>query len=124
MLVDNNTNKTVKKIKISGRELLVVLSIIQTCYHTPAGMQGALRQRFEISGIAKLTNLKKSKITVEVGGWVQVSLVKHIIGKSSQNCPIYYCLSVPSMSVIGLQKKLFGEVGGWVVGVSFVWGFL
>ena len=86
---------------------------------------------------------KKSEITMEVGGWVQVSL-GIFLGKSSQNSskPVqifgssipyvytllkvvsYYDLSVLSMSVIGLQKKVWmGWVGGWVSSIQVFFGF-
>ena len=79
---------------------------------------------------------------MEVGGWVQVSLGDcFFLGKSSQNSPKpvlifwssipcallkvvgYYDLSVPSMSVMGFQKKGL-DGGGWVGGVSSIQVFL
>ena len=84
-------------------------------------------------GICKVNILENSELTMEVGGWVQVSLGKTIIGKSSQNSSIlvliywstmcilfvytllkivsYYDLSVLSMSAMGLKKVCIG--GGW-----------
>ena len=100
-------------------------------------------------GFAKNFFLQKSEITIEVGGWVQVSLGTFFYGQSFQNSPnpvlilwssrpcvfcLYYTLlkvvgyydfSVLSMSVMGFQKKSLG--GGWVGGVSsiqfFFWNF-
>ena len=80
---------------------------------------------------------------MEVGGWVQVSLGKKCIGKSSQNSPISVLLflnsicilfahcwkllvhdfSVLSMPVMGFKQKSFdrglGRVGGWALS-SFI----
>ena len=86
-------------------------------------------------GFAKKNKFEKSEITMEVGGWVQVSLV-FLCGKSSKNSPKpvlifwssiscvfclytllkfvgYYDLSVLSMSVMGFQQKNC-MWGGWV----------
>ena len=70
--------------------------------------------------------LQKSEITMEVGGWIQVSLRIFLGGKSSQNIPkpvliilsgipcvllkVVGCcdLSVLSRSVMGFQKKKIG----------------
>ena len=38
-------------------------------------------------GLCKEKKLQKSEITMEVGGWVQVSLNFFWVGKSSQNIP-------------------------------------
>ena len=48
-----------------------------------------LRQETALSGLCKVKFfLKKSELTMEVGGWVQVSHGNFFIGKSSQNSPI------------------------------------
>ena len=94
-----------------------------------------------LRGCAKKCFPQKSEITMEVGGWVQVSLRIPPPPNSSKpvlifwssiphvfclyiyifTCTLikvvsYYDLSVLSMSVIGLQKTKFGWVwvGGWV----------
>ena len=80
----------------------------------------------KVRGFAKKEKIPKIQITIEVGGWVQVSLGIFFLGKSSQNNPkpilmfwtmcilsvytllkvvSYYDLSVLSMSVMGFQKK-------------------
>ena len=81
---------------------------------------------------------QKYELTMEMGGWVQVTRKKNI-RKSSQNRPIpvlifyssipcvfclyiakvvgYYDLSVLSMSVMGFQKIW---IGGWAGGVSSI----
>ena len=49
-------------------------------------------------GSAKRKNSKKSEITMEVGGWVQVSLEFFFFGKSSQNSPkpvVIFWSSIP-----------------------------
>ena len=78
-----------------------------------------------VKGLCKVKKIQKSEMTMEVGGWVHVSLGKKI-GKWSQNCCIlvlifgvvyhvycdtllkvvgHYDLSVLSMSVKGCQHK-------------------
>ena len=88
-------------------------------------------------GLCKEFFPQKPEITMEVGGWVQVSLGFFLFGKSSQNSPNpvlifwitpisipcvfcltlikvvgYYDLSDLSMSVMGFQKNLDG---GWAL---------
>ena len=93
-------------------------------------------------GLAKKQKFQKSEITMEVGGWVQVSLGICIFFKSSQNSPKpvlifwssipcmllkvvgYYDLSVMSMSVLGFPKQSL-DGGGWVEWAlsNFFWIF-
>ena len=44
-------------------------------------------QSFLPKGLCKEKKFQKSEITMEVGGWVQVSLRIFFFGKSSQNSP-------------------------------------
>ena len=84
---------------------------------------------------------QKSEFTMEVGGWVQVSLgILFSFGKSSKNCPRpvlifwssiicvvvnYYDFSVLSTSVMSFQKEKFGRWWvGWVSSIQFYFGFL
>ena len=87
-----------------------------------------------LRGFAKNCFFQKSQITMEVGGWVQVSLGIFFLVEnrpkialnqywywSSKPCAVYtllkvvgyYDLSVLSMSVMSLKKKKLDGVGGW-----------
>ena len=106
------------------------------CVIASEGLQSLI---VSLRGFAKNFFFQKSEITMEVGGWVQVSRI-FLCGKLSQNSPEpvlifgvvyhvysvctllkvvgYYDLSDLSMSVMGFQKKVW--MVGWVGGVSSI----
>ena len=70
--------------KVQERKLSRAYQII-VHYTTLPCMHQAKKCVTSVRGFAKLTKFQKSEITLEMGRWIQVSLGKKRIGKSSQN---------------------------------------